>query len=132
MNHVRDSDIVLGNTSWDPELCRMLSIVDAKSLYDHLSRESAAGSIDRRCALEIALIRESMDLLGARIRWVSHNWMVIDGLTKKLGNLERLLQVMRSGTLRIQEERVQMQERAEIRNAGGTIPRHRRTGRQAR
>ena len=125
----RDKDIVLGTNKWDDSLKRALSIVDAKSLYDHLNRESAGGKIDRRCALEVALIRESMEILGVNIRWVPHNYMVVDGLTKKLGNLEQLLNTMRLGTFRIQSEAVQLQERAAIRASGATVPRHRRTGR---
>lgn len=46
-----------------------LAIVDAKSLYDHLCKETIGGQ-DKRTAIEIQIIREDPNSLSGKIRWV--------------------------------------------------------------
>ena len=46
----------------------VLSIGDAKSLYDHLRTETSGGANDRRTAIDIQIIRASMDAQGATVR----------------------------------------------------------------
>ena len=59
--------------------------IDAKSAFDHLVRESSGGHC-RRTAQELCVIRRSMQTLRARCRWVPHERMVVDALTKRHGN----------------------------------------------
>ena len=50
---------------------KVLSIGDAKSLYDHLRTETSGGANDRRSAIDIQIIRASMDEQGATVRWIT-------------------------------------------------------------
>eukprot|EP00959_Pyramimonas_sp_CCMP1952_P231529 4839438-Pyramimonas_sp.AAC.1 len=59
-----------------------LSVVDAKSVFDVLSRNSAGSRADRRNAVELAVIRDSLASVGSRVRWVPHARMPSDPLTK--------------------------------------------------
>ena len=67
---------------------KVLSIGDAKSLYDHLRTETSGGANDRRTAIDIQIIRASMDAQGAMVRWVDHSGMYADAMTnsKKQGS----------------------------------------------
>ena len=69
------------------ELKQVLSICDAKSLYDHLSSETSGTAADRRTAIEMQIIRASLDAQDGEIRWVDHTGMYVDALTKKNGNV---------------------------------------------
>ena len=44
-------------------------IGDAKSLYDHLRTETSGGANDRRTAIDIQIIRASMDAQGGWTQW---------------------------------------------------------------
>ena len=52
----------------------IVSVVDAKSIFDHLVRECTGGQC-RRTALVLPVIRESMRLLQARCRTSRANWL---------------------------------------------------------
>ena len=56
-------------------------VTDAKSAFDHLVRESTGGHC-RRTAQELCVFRSSMQTLRARCRWVPHERIVVDALTK--------------------------------------------------
>ena len=72
-------------------------VINAKSAFDHLVRESTGGHC-RRTAQKMCVIRRSMQTLRARCRWVPHERMVVDALTKRHGNSVTLL-VGRDGVL---------------------------------
>ena len=57
-------------SSDDAEL-NMKAITDAKSMYDNLNREQFAGA-EKRAALEMCVIRDSLESLGGRAGWVPH------------------------------------------------------------
>ena len=61
--------LVAGRTT-DPnkELPQLLSICDAKSLYDHLHKESSGTAADRRTAIEIQITRSSLDAQDGQVR----------------------------------------------------------------
>ena len=73
-----------------PSMCRSLLAkrpailaTDCKSLYDHLISPSSPTAVDdRRTSIDIVIIRESIKLLSAQIRWLPTNRMIADGLTK--------------------------------------------------
>ena len=71
-------------------------VIDAKSASDHLVRESTGGHC-RRSAQELFVIRRSMQTLRARCRWVPHERMVVDALTKRDGNSIKILRLLRDG-----------------------------------
>ena len=59
----------------DPEqLTEAVAIVDAKSLFDLLVNEATGGS-DRRNALDIQVLREELQELRGKIRWIEHMQM---------------------------------------------------------
>ena len=62
---------------------KVLSIGEAKSLYDHLRTKTSGGANNRRTAIDIQIIRASMDAQGATVRWVDHSGMYADAMTKK-------------------------------------------------
>ena len=78
-------------------------VIDAKSAFDHLVRESTGGHC-RRTAQELCVIGRSMQTLRARCRGVPHERMVVDALTKRHGNSVTMLRLMRDGVLSIVEE----------------------------
>eukprot|EP00959_Pyramimonas_sp_CCMP1952_P225410 4714183-Pyramimonas_sp.AAC.1 len=55
-----------------PEECALgdhasgLSIVDAKSVFDTLSRNSAGSRADRRNAIELAAVRDALSSVGSQ------------------------------------------------------------------
>ena len=73
-------------------------VIDAKSAFDHLVRESTGGRC-RRTAQELCVIRRHMQTLNARCRWVPHERMVVDALTKRHGNSVTMLRLLRDGVL---------------------------------
>ena len=63
----RNRGLLIAARSSDAEarFPKVLSIGDAKSLYDHLRTETSGGANDRRTAIDIQIIRASMDAQGA-------------------------------------------------------------------
>ena len=91
----------LAKDSMDDRLKKSLCVVDAKSLYDHLARDTIGITEDKRTAIEMQVIRQAMCETGAAIRWVPHPKMVMDALTKRSGNLVPLKEMLGSGELAI-------------------------------
>ena len=85
-------------------LPKVLSIGNAKNLYDHLHTETSGGANDRRTAIDIQIIRSSMEAQGATVRWVDHGGMYADAMTKRNGNVPFLQVLMRTGRICITEE----------------------------
>ena len=85
------------------ELAELLTICDAKSLYDHLNSETAGCTADRRTAIEIQIIRSSLDAQNGEARWVDHSGMYADAMTKRNGNVPLLQMLMRTGRVCITE-----------------------------
>ena len=78
-------------------------VTDAKSAFDHLVRESTGGHC-RRTAQDLCVNRRSMQTLRARCRWVPHERMVVNALTKRHGNSVMLVRLLRDGVLAIVDE----------------------------
>ena len=89
---------------------KVLSIGDAKSLYDHLRTETSGGANDRRTAIDIQIIRASMDAQSALVRWVDHSGMYPDAMTKRNGNVPLLQMLMRTGRICITEESITLEK----------------------
>ena len=81
----RNRGLLIAARSSDAEarFPKVLSIGDAKSLYDHLRIETSGGANDRRTAIDIQIIRASMDAQGALVRWVDHSGMYAVAMTKR-------------------------------------------------
>ena len=94
-------------------------IVDAKALFDHLSRETAGPSADKRTGLEIQVIRQSMSAINSAVRWVPHPHMVVDGLTKKNANMTALYDLLDSGQYQIVDQAIALEEKRLERDTRG-------------
>ena len=88
----------------------LATVTDAKSLYDNLMQQQYSGA-EKRAALEICVIRDSLDSLGGAARWVPHNKNPADTMTKLKGNMESLLKLMRAGRYQLVEEAQELSER---------------------
>lgn len=119
--------LVLGASHHQDTLKESLAIVDAKSLYDYLAKETVGGQ-DRRTAIEIQIIRDDLHHLGGQVRWVDHPAMLADGLTKLKGNNEPLYRMVRDGIFKIQAEADQMARREQARKDGQRSDQIRRDG----
>ena len=89
---------------------KVLSIGVAKSLFDHLRTETSVGANDRRTAIDIQILRASMDAQGAVVRWVDHSGTHADAMTKKNGNVPLPQMLMRTGRICITEESVTLEK----------------------
>ena len=94
---------MLQSSGADEKLKDSLSVVDAKSLYDNLMKEGSQ-SQDKFTALDVAIARERVDGLGVDLRWVEHQAMVVDSLTKLNGNKEALMKLLTTGTFKLEAE----------------------------
>ena len=108
----RNRGLLIAARSSDAEVRfpKVLSIGDAKSLYDHLRTETSGGANDRPTAIDIRIIRASMDAQGATVRWVDHSGMYADAMTKRNGNVPLLQMLMRTGRISITEESVTLEK----------------------
>ena len=73
-------------------LPKIFSIRDAEGFHDLLRTETLSGANDRRTAIDIRIIRFSMDAQGATVRWVDHSGMYGDAMRKRSCNIP-LLQI---------------------------------------
>jgi len=58
-------------------------LTDCKSLYDHLLSPSSPTLDDRRTAIDIAILRDSIARMQATLRWIPTDRMIADALTKE-------------------------------------------------
>ena len=110
------------NADSDVKLRESLTIVDAKSVYDSGIKEGAQAA-DRYMALEVAIAKDRADGLGVQLRWVEHQSMIVDLLTKFHGNPQALYSLLKSGFYKITVEDNKLTERADLRAAGKAKPR---------
>ncbi|CAK0829794.1 unnamed protein product, partial [Prorocentrum cordatum] len=59
-----------------------MSVVDAKSAFDTLSKNSAGSRAGRRNAIEMAVIRDSLSYVGSQLRRLPRGLMPADPMTK--------------------------------------------------
>ena len=85
------------------ELRGTLCIVDAKSLYDHLSKDTIGSTSDKRTAIEIQVVRQAMRESATVVKWVPHPKMIMDALTKRQGNQSPLIELLETGQFGIRE-----------------------------
>ena len=114
-NQVREEGyLALAREDSAEQLKEALAVVDAKSLFDLISRDSHGGQ-DRRTAIDIQLIKEELRALHGSVRWVEHLDMLADSLTKRDGSTESLTKVLESGEYGIEAESSVLARRADSR-----------------
>jgi len=114
----REIKIACLSTCHDYSELDLATITDAKSLYDNLMQEQYTGA-EKRAALEICVIRDSLETLGGRARWVPHDRNPSDCFTKLHGNVESLLKLMREGSYTLVDEVDEMAQRKLYREQTG-------------
>ena len=103
-------------------MMRNVCVADAKSPYDQLEREPECKG--PRIGIAIGEIKQSMVAANIAARWIPHNRMVVDALTKGFGkaNLQPLLELLKTGKFVIGEvetERLHLkQEGKKVRHKG--------------
>ena len=69
-------------------------VTDCKSLYHHLLAVGSPTTLqDKRSAVDVLIIRESLKKTGCVIRWAPTGLQVADGLTKDKGGAVECLQL---------------------------------------
>ena len=100
----------------------VLFATDCKSLYDHLYSQSSPTLEDRRTAIDIIIIRDSIHRLNAFLRWLPTNRMLADALTKESPEaLDLLRACLRTGRYQISPEEKILELRADERNRRQTF-----------
>ena len=125
--NMEDDLMVLSSMRTEQTLQQALAVVDAKSLYDHLSKDGAGGA-DKRTAIEIQIIRQDLRTMDGEVKWVDHKSMLADGLTKVGGSNEALHEVLRTGVFSIRSTEEQMSLRESAKQSGKTNSDLRRIG----
>ena len=99
-------------------------VVDAKSVFDSLSKTAAGSTQDRRAAIDLSIIRESLQATGSVVRWMPHSLMPVDCLTKAdvAKCNDALAHLMQRGTLRLNEECAELVSRSAVRQCTGKAP----------
>jgi hypothetical protein len=76
-------------------------VTDAKALYDSYYRESlSSGLTDKRTGLEIKVLREGLESLVGRLKWISSERQYADSLTKE-GTRQLLADRLRYGRIKL-------------------------------
>ena len=88
--------------------------VDAKAVFDVLKKEAAGSKQDRRAAVDLAIIQESLTRTSARVRWIPHHKMLADPLAKAdpTKNSAALEMVLDKGNFEFVDENQELQLRA--------------------
>ena len=82
---------------------RSVIVIDAKSLYDHLLGDQPGEC--GRCNLEVAVIKESIQICAGRVRWVPHNCNPSDALTKFPGaHVEPMIRLLKTHRYQVCDE----------------------------
>eukprot|EP00971_Amphidinium_carterae_P289000 5738574-Amphidinium_carterae.1 len=110
--------------------CSTTHVIDAKALFDALQKEASSSHQDRRAAVDLSIIPESVSRAQAQLRWVPHGQMLADPLTKIRADLASpaLEQTLASGWYRFVSEEDELAERAmdkraKYRSRGATVKR---------
>ena len=105
-------------------LQRVQAVTDAKSFYDLLKSELGCGKGWAVAAI-CAEAKKLLVVLQSDIRWVPHNEMIVDPLTKVFGksNLTPLLSVMGTGKFTLKSVESDMDYRQQLKSTGVRIKR---------
>ena len=84
------------------DACPQLSVTDSKSGFDHLTHPTSGPSQDRRCAVDVSMVRAALRLPSTFLRWVDGaRQQLTDAITKKAGNADLLRAVLQAGRFQI-------------------------------
>ena len=94
-----------------------IGMTDCRSLFDHLNSLGSGGVLDdRRTAIDIAIIRQSIRRTGLEARWVPTGHMIADGLTKDRAEpMDLLRSVIRAAKYQLADEQLVLDRKKEER-----------------
>ena len=99
--HLLEPNEPLANILHKPSPLGSTLVTDAKALYDSYYRESlSSGLTDKRTGLEIKVLREGLESLGGRLKWISSERQYADSLTKE-GTRQLLADRLRYGRIKL-------------------------------
>ena len=99
--------------------------MDAKAVYDALLSEQQ-NQDDERASLECSLIKEDLETLGGRPRWVPHDKNPADALTKVEGaHFAPMARLLNTSRFCIKEEAEELLEIKQTKETLGHVPRPR-------
>ena len=99
--HLLEPNEPLANILHKPSPLEPTLVTDAKALYDSYYRESlSSGLTDKRTGLEIKVLREGLESLGGRLKWISSERQYADSLTKE-GTRQLLADRLRYGRIKL-------------------------------
>jgi len=82
--HLLEPNEPLANILHKPSPLESTLITDVKALYDSYHRESlSSGLTDKRTGLEIKVLRERLEALGGKLKWISSERQYADSFTKE-------------------------------------------------
>ena len=95
----------------------IIGITDCKSLYDNLtSLSSVSKTDDKRVAIDIAIVRQSMSRCGLCARWCPTELMLADGLTKdQLDPADLLRSALHLGEFQLNSEASVLEQKKKMR-----------------
>ena len=100
-HHLLQPKLKLAELLEVPSTLEPIMVTDAKALYDSYHREGASGTVvDKRVSLEIRVMKERLQELNGRLRWMSSERQMADGLTKESARL-LLAERLRHGCLKM-------------------------------
>eukprot|EP00435_Cladocopium_sp_Y103_P051731 s413_g16.t1 len=104
-----------------------IGMSDCRSLYDHLVTLGSGGTLDdKRVAIDIAVIRQSIVRSRLQPRWTPTDRMVADGLTKDKGEpLDLLRSVFRNARYQLADEQLVLERKrknaSDVKNLVGIV-----------
>ena len=95
----------------------IIGMTDCKSLYDNLSSWSSISKCeDKRIAIDIGIVRQSMIRCGLSVRWVPTELMLADALTEDAQDPADLLRsALRLGKYQLNEEASILEQKKKVR-----------------
>ena len=98
--HILDPHKPLAELMAQPSSLEPTLVTDAKALYDSYQREALGNNLtDKRTGLEVKVMKERLQGLGGRFRWMSSERQFADGLTK-FGTRQLLADRLRYGKVK--------------------------------
>eukprot|EP00435_Cladocopium_sp_Y103_P030061 s1739_g7.t1 len=95
----------------------IIGVTDCKSLYDNLtSMSSVSKTDDKRVAIDIAIVKQSMSRCGLVTRWCPTELMLADGLTKdQLDPADLLRSILHLGEYQLHSEASVLDQKKKLR-----------------
>ena len=98
--HIVNPHTPLAELMAQPSPLEPTLVTDAKALYDSYQREALGNNLtDKRTGLEVKVMKERLQGLGGRLRWMSSERQFADGLTK-FGTRQLLADRLRYGKVK--------------------------------